>query len=195
MSTVLILALATHTRTTHLRKTVDVYCLDAELGLQFTTDTPCPGFCTEEAYTQFQVLLLDTALIHHLGQMQGVRWCTAKGCGTKVLHQHHLLLGVTRRGGQLNGTKLTSTIMCTQTTGKEAIAIGYLHHVAGTYIAYGQDTSHTLCPVVKVVLCVCTHHRLTRCTRRSMYALNLAHGHCLQSIGILIAQVVLGGKG
>ena len=195
MGAVLILALATHTRAAHLRKTVDVYCLDAELGFQFTAYAPCPRLCSEEAYTQFQVFLLYAALLHHLCQVQGIRGSTAEGSCAKVLHQHHLLLGIARRGGQLYGTKFACTVVRTKATGKEAVAIGHLHHVARTYIAHGQYTCHTLRPVVKVVLCVGAHHGLSRSTRRGMYALYLAHGHCLEAIGILVAQVVLGGKG
>ena len=195
MGTVLVLALSANTGTGHFRKAVDVYCLDAQLCLQFTAYAPSPGLGTEETDTQFEVFLLDAAFLHDLCQVQGIGRGTAQCRGAEVLHEHDLFLGIAGRGGQLYGTDFSRTVVCAKSAREQTITIGHLYHIAGTYIANGKHASHTLRPVVKVVLRVGAHHGLSRSTRRGMYALYLAHGHCLKAIGILVAQIVLGGKG
>ena len=85
----------------------------------------------------------------------------ADGGGAHVLHQHYLLLGVARRCGQLHGAQLGSTIVGAQTAGEEAVAVAYLHHIAGAHITHSQHSGHALGPHVEVVLCVGAYHGLT----------------------------------
>ena len=192
---VLVFAFASHAGTAHLRQTIDVDGLDAHLLFYLAADAPGPGFSAEETNAELQVFLLDTHLLHYLTEVQGVGRSTAESRGTEVLHEHDLFLRIAGRGRQLHGPKLACCIVGTESAGEETVAVGHLYHVTGAYVAHGEDAGSTLCPAVNVVLGVGTYHGLACRTRRGVYAYYLVHGHCIESEGVLVTQVILGGEG
>ena len=127
--------------------------------------------------------------------MQGVRGSGGDGCRAHVLHHHDLLGGVARRGRQLHGTDFGDAVMHAQTAGEETVAVGHLHHVAGTDVADGQHTGHALRPHVEVVLRVDAHDGLSGGAAGGVDALDLIGGHSLKPEGIFVAQVILRGEG
>ena len=92
MCTVLILAFATYTRSTHLSQAVDVDSLDVKFGFEFTTNAPRPRLCSEEANTQLEFRDIDFVLLNNLGKVQGIGRRATDGSCAHVLHHHDLLL-------------------------------------------------------------------------------------------------------
>ena len=85
--------------------------------------------------------------------------------------------------------------MGTETAGEEAVAVAYLHHIAGADITHGQHTGHTLGPHVEVVLSVGANYGLAGGAAGGVDTLYFAHRHCLQTEGIFITEVILSREG
>ena len=85
--------------------------------------------------------------------------------------------------------------MCAQTARKETIAVSYRENVVAGNTIGRQTARHALAPHTDVLAGVTDDGRITRRTRRSVYADNLALRGSLQTEGVVVAQVLLGGEG
>ena len=110
------------------------------------------------------------------------------------MHQRNLFLRITRRDGYNRGTDIRSTIMRTQTSSEETVAIGHLEDIILTSAIGRKGTRNCFRPHGKVFSGIKHHNRLTSCSAGSMDTYNLTHWHSSQSERIVVAQVKFIGK-
>ena len=140
VGTTLMLTLITHTRTGNLTQSVDIISLDTQTLLQFHTHLLRPGLSTEDTYPQLKLVTGPLTLLHRLTKEHGIRRRTAEHRRSEVVHQCHLLLGVTRRDGDHRGTDIRSTVVRSQTTGEQTIAISHLEDIIFTGTVCSEGT-------------------------------------------------------
>ena len=143
---VLALTLITHTRTGNLRESVDIVRLDAERLLQFLTHLLRPGLSTEDTYLQLEVIPAPLALTKSLSEEHGVAGGATEDGGTEIVHQGYLFLGVARRDGDDRGSDVRRSVMGTETSREESVAVGHLEDVILAGTVGGEGTGDSLRP-------------------------------------------------
>ena len=195
MRAVLHLTLVADAGAHHLGKTVDIKALKTQTRLNLLTHTLCPRLSTKGTHTQFQVFLADTQLIHCLCQIQGVGRRASQTCDTQVANQLQMLLGITRTSRNTRGTDVLYTIVGTQAARKQSIAVSYGEDIITCHTVCGQTACHTLAPYTDILAGITHDGRVTGCTAGGVNTDNLALRSCLQAKGIVVPEVLLGGKG
>ena len=95
MGAALVLALVAYARTGNLAQSVDIVSFNTQTLFQFLTHLLGPRLCTKHAHFQLKLVAAPWALFHGFAQEHSVAGGTAQNGGAKVVHQGHLLLGVT----------------------------------------------------------------------------------------------------
>ncbi len=94
MQTALGRAFAGHTRAGDLCKSVNIVSLDSQLFLNLFAHVVAPGLCTHAADTKLKLTAVYAHLCQHLGDIEGVGWCTGHYCTAEILHEVDLPLSV-----------------------------------------------------------------------------------------------------
>ena len=150
MGSALVLALVTYTRTCYLAESVDVVGLDAKALFKLLAHLLGPRLGTEHANLKFELAAWILALLHCLAQEHSVAWGTTEDGGSEVVHQSHLLLGVTRRDRDYRCADVGCSVVGTKTSGKEAVAVSHLEDVVLTSAVGGKGARDGLAPHSKV---------------------------------------------
>ena len=84
--------------------------------------------------------------------------------------------------------------MQAQRAGEQAVAEGNLKNIVLRRSRGDRDARHLIRPVVEILLGVCAHRRLSRCAGRSVDAHDLLHRLSQHAEGIIVPDIILGGK-
>ena len=113
----------------------------------------------------------------------------------EVLYQFEVLLGVARRGRHHGGAQLLHPVVGAEAAGEEAVAIRHGEGVAAPHAISGEGPRHAFRPYLQVAPGVAHDGGIARGARRGMHAHYLRRRCGLQAVGIVVAQVLLGGEG
>ena len=191
----LILTLEGDTRTVHLGHAERVVGLDTEqalntatllLRMRLGTDAECTELCGGRVYP---------LLLEHLGQTDGIGRNSMESCRTKVLDKLDLTLGVTSCGRHRHRTQPLSTILEAETAGKHTIAGRVLEHVALTAAHHIEVAGNHIGPRADIVLGIDNDTGITCGTTGRVDAHGIVQISAYQSVGIVVAQVLLRGEG
>ena len=90
------------------------------------------GLCTDTESTKLGSCRINTLLLEHLCQTNGIRRDSVQTSGSKILDELDLTLGVTCCSGNSHSPQPFGTILETKTTSKHAIAARVLKHITLT---------------------------------------------------------------
>lgn len=162
-----ILTIATlirHARAHNLAQPVDIISLQSETLLNLLTHILRPRLSAEGTDAQSDILLRKPHLLQCLGQVEGIRGRTSNTAYLQVTDESDMLLRVTRRCGYHRSTQILHTIVCTQTTRKQAISVSHREGIIASHPECCERASHHLGPYGKVLTCIPHNRRITRCS-------------------------------
>ena len=114
--------------------------------------------------------------------------------GLEVLNQLDLFFGLPAGHRNHRAAQAFSTVMGAQAAGEQAIAIGNLHLVAASAACRTDGASDDIGPGVDVILGVADHGRFACGAAGGMQAHNVLRRHGEHAVGVVVAQVGLGGE-
>ena len=84
--------------------------------------------------------------------------------------------------------------MRSQTSGKQAVSVTYRERIFTGHAVCRKATRHHFRPYRQVFARISYNRRIARCARRSMHPHDFRFGGSHQPVGIIVAQVLLGGE-
>ena len=182
-------ALKADTRSGNLGKSVYVVGLNAHDVLQLLAHLLGPRLSAKGSDTQFEFFARPFTFTHGLTQEHSIGRRTAEDRRSEVMHERNLLLGVSARHGNHTGPDVRCTVVSTQSSGEESVAIANLEYILLGCAIGREGTRNGLAPHGQVLTGMQHHYGLARRSAGSVNTHNLAHGHGSQPKGIVVTQV------
>src|SRR5690606_9160291 len=118
----------------------------------FFTHGICPWFCTENTDFQRALTRIKTLTTEFIENREHVARCHHDDARTEVIDQGYLTLGLTAGHRNNRTAQALRTVMRADTTGKQAITISIMQHIAGTAATGTDGTGNQIRPVINVGL-------------------------------------------
>jgi hypothetical protein len=179
----------------HFRQTVKIDRLDAESALDLAAHLLRPGFGAKEAETQPAGPRVESLALEFVCQIEHVRRGDHDDVRMEIGDQLNLLLGLAAGHRDHRAAQPLGAVVGAETTGKQAVTIADVDHVATPATAGVERTRHQLRPHVDVVLGVTDDGRLAGGARGRVHPHHLLARDGEHREGVTLAQIVLGREG
>ena len=136
-------------------------------------------------------LVAETALVDGLGEICRIRRGAADNRGAEVCHELKLTIGVARGHRERQTADLMGTAVQTGAAGEQAVAIGYMADIILGTAGCADCAGTAVLPEIEVVLGVERYNTTSGRAGGGLDAHTVTQRLCKQTIGILIAQVIL----
>ena len=173
-------------RSCHLTEAVNIKAVDMEDIFNLSAHLLRPGLRTVDARLQLHAVH-KPCLLDGLGQVEGVGRGAGEGCGSEILHAHHLSLGIPRRHGNGHSSQLHSAIVEPHTSREKPVPVTDVDAVLACKAGHSEGPGHALTPHLHVILCVGGQCQLACRAGCSLYPGDLLLGHCQQTERIVVS--------
>ena len=188
-------ALDADARAHDLGQAVDVDGLDAHLEFDVATHLVGPGLGPEHADPERQFLEIDAGFERRLVEHEAVGRRAAKDRGPEVAQQHGLPPRAAARDRNRGRAQALGPVMRAEAASEKPVAVGHVDDVAARGPGCGKGTGHHRGPVADVALGVAGDGGFARGAGGGVDAHDVVLGHGEQAEGVVVAQVLLLGKG
>ena len=178
----------------HLRKAVDVDCVDVELLLDRAAHRRRPRLGAENADLERAGLGIDTLPLHLLGDGEHVRRRHHDDIRLEIDDQLHLPLGHAARHRDDGEDQSLRAVVRAEAAGEQAVAVAHVHQVTRHRAGRADAARHHGGPGVYVLLRVAHHRRLAGRAGGGIHPRHLLARHREHAEGIVVAQFLLGRK-
>ncbi len=185
---------AGHARSDDLGQAVDVDRVDAQARLDLPSHFVGPGFGAEQADAQTGAVRLDALARQFVGDGQRIGRRGHQHGGLEVHDHLHLLLGLAARHRNHGRAETFDAVMRAEPAGEQAVAVGIEDDVVGGRAGRAQRARHHRRPHGDIAFGIADHCGLAGGAGRSMHPNDIPHRHGEHPVGIVLAQVGLGGE-
>ena len=183
------------TRPHDLGQPVDIDGVHVERLFHLAPHRIGPGFGPEDADFERRASRVQTKLMILLKDIEHIGGRDHDRLGREILNERHLPLGHPTRHRDRRGPQPFDPVMRAQTAGKEAIAIGIVHDVAGSHARGTQRPRDEIGPVGDVARGISHDGRFARRAGTGMHTYDLLARDREKPEGVVVAQVALVGEG
>ena len=169
--------------------------LDAEQIFDAAAHLLGPWLGAEHAVFQRNLRKRNPRITQRLTEKQRIRGGAAEHRRMKIPEDLKLAFGVAGRGRNHRSADFSRAVMQAESAGKQPIAIGDVHKIAGISARCRQGTGGALRPHVEVVLGISNHRLFPGGPGGGVNPYHFIHRRRKKAIGIVVAQVLLISKG
>ena len=187
--------LAGHARAHDLGQAIHVDRVDAQHALDLGAHLVGPRLGAEHAQPQRGRGRVEPHALHRVGQRQHVGRRGHDHRGAELLDELDLLLGVAAAHRDHRGAERLAAVVGAEAAGEEAVAVGVEDDVLAARAGHAQRARHDRGPALDVALGVADHGGTAGGAGRGVHTHHLGHRHREEAVGVVVAQVLLGGEG
>ena len=175
--------------TAHFGETVDVERLNAGLFFNTLSHLFGPRFGTENTHANRKIMQIDSHLSRLFAKVNKIGRRAADTGYTEVAHQHDLALRVASGCGNNGRAERFHTVVRTESTCEQTVAVGVLNDVAAVDSRHGERTFHAAHPDVDIVFGIADNNRFPSGSAGSVETHNLLHVKREKTERIGVAQI------
>ena len=184
-----------HPRPHHLGEAINIHRVHVKSSLHLGPHGVGPRLGAKNTHIQRAFARIAALLAVFVQNREHIARRYHNGTGPEILDQAHLPVGHATADRHHGAAQPLGPVMRAQTAGKQPVAISDMHHIARPRAAGAHGAGHYVGPRRNIVFGVAHHRGLPRGATGGMDAGNLRARHGKHAKRVVVAQVLLHGKG